>query len=126
MGSNMWRYAKVEMVPPLTTSFFNGAGGQALEKMVGGLMDKVIDTCEASILAQEEAEREQIRKKEEEIKRAEEKKRLEAEAIAKAKKEKADAKVKEEAAKAKAEAEAAKAKDEKKKEKKKDDKAKKK
>lgn len=112
MGSKMWLYVKEETVPPLTNNFFNGRGGQALEKTVGGLVDKVIEFCEVSIQAQEEEERRQIREKEEEIKRVEEKRRLEAEAIAKEKKEIAEAKVKAEAAKAKAEAEAAKAKSE--------------
>lgn len=112
MGANMWRYAKVEMIPPLTSNFFNGPGGQALEKTVGGLVDKVIEFCKTKIEAQEEAERRLIREKEEEIKRAEEKRRLEAEAIAKVKKEKAEAKAKEEASKAQTEAEAAKAKSE--------------
>lgn len=112
MGANMWRYVKVEMAPPLTSNFFNGPGGRALENMVSGLVNKVIEFCETNIKAQEDEKRRLIREKQEAIKKAEEKKRLEAEAIAKEKKIKAEEKAKAEAAKAKAEAEAAKAKSE--------------
>lgn len=110
LGANIWHYTKVEIVPPFTAEFFNGPAGKALEKSVTGAVDKVIDSCQESIRAQEEEERRKIREKEETIKKAVEAKRLEAEAKFKAKIAEAEAKAKAEAAKAKAKADEAAAK----------------
>ncbi|CAH4017070.1 unnamed protein product [Pieris brassicae] len=105
-----WQYAKVEMVPPMTSQMFQGSLGKSIETTVGGVADKFIGGLEQKLNDIEAARILAIKQKEaalkaaaekakaEALKKAEEEKRLEA---AKAKEAAKQAKAKEAAKEAK-------------------------
>ncbi|XP_072935461.1 uncharacterized protein [Epargyreus clarus] len=96
-----WRYAKVEMIPPMTKGFFHGPGGKKLEDCVSKMANNFIAGLEGRIRELEAEKERQIKAKEAAIKAAHDK------AMAEAKK-KEDARIKAEAEKKAREAKLAK------------------
>ncbi|CAG9783139.1 unnamed protein product [Diatraea saccharalis] len=104
-----WQYAKVEMVPPTTLGFFNGAPGKKLEATVTKSVDGFISGLDTKIKELDAAELKEKQEKEAAIIAAQEKAKAQAKAkeLERKKEEEEKRKVAEKEAKAKAEAKAA-------------------